>query len=117
MRRSTRALKASLMAGALLIGACGSDDGGSLAGTYECGAEDGTEVENWELKADETLSIEAPDHPVPGTWSVEADSVTISILGGEQQGTMSVDGDRLVAPAGEAFPASPDGDFICTPVS
>lgn len=97
MRRTPRVLTTSLVAGALLVGACGGN-GKTIAGTYECGPNPAIEQfgETWELRQDGTLVISArPPGGPEFTWSAEGDSLVITHEGNED--TFTIEGDRFVS--------------------
>jgi hypothetical protein len=110
MRRIPRALKASLVAGVLLVGACGGN-GSTLAGTYDCGPEPATGQahETWELREDGTLSRSGP--APEGTWSTEGDSLIVTFDGQEDRFAIQEAGfasTGLTGPPGEQF------RWVCT---
>lgn len=120
MSRTPRDLTTSLMAIALLVGACTPATqapssvtpsvGGSIAGTYNCTGETDPQspTEVWELIDDGTVtraSGETGEAFPAGTWSVEGDSGMVTFEGEED--AFTIEGDRLVF-------GGPEG-WACTP--
>lgn len=110
-------LTTGLIALSFLVASCGDGGGGdgggggggaSLAGTYTCGPEEetGQPPETWELRDDGTLAINPPAGP-EGTWSVEGDSVIVTLDG--QEDRFTIEGDGFVTAEGDP------GGWICSP--
>ncbi|HEV8571560.1 MAG TPA: hypothetical protein VGR49_00750 [Actinomycetota bacterium] len=112
MRPSPKALKAGVLAGALLVGACGGG-GDSIAGTYNCGVEGETPDDSViELREDGTLTITQPDGSTgEGAWSAEGDSGAFN-PGTPEEDPFTIEGDNLVF-ADSGAPVR----FVCTPES
>lgn len=110
MKRAPKVLTTGLMAVALLVGACGGDEGASIAGTYDCRFEEvppGTEAPEItaELREDGTLTVTPRGTTTEGTWSVEGDGGTWHFA--DRDESFTVEGDTLVHEDG----------FVCTPAS